>query len=103
MRSSFAQNKGQWQALRDQRKAFDAMTPDQVGYQAAAARLAQTEGDATRARIEQRAKVQTQIYAVLTPAQKAQLQTMRADREARREQWKQFKATHPAPGASTAQ
>lgn len=101
--ASREQNKGQWQALRTQREAFEQMTPDQVGYQAAAARLAQVEGQATQARIEQRAKVKAQIYAVLTPAQKAQLATMRSEREARREQWKEFRKSHPAPAASTAQ
>ncbi|MEW5835289.1 MAG: Spy/CpxP family protein refolding chaperone [Pseudomonadota bacterium] len=97
------QNKGQWQALRDQRKAFEQMTPDQVGYQAAAARLAQAEGQATQARIEQRAKVKAQIYAVLTSQQKAQLATLRAQREARREQRREFRQGHPAPSASSAQ
>jgi Spy/CpxP family protein refolding chaperone len=101
--TSRGQNKDQWKALRTQREAFEQMTPDQVGYQAAAARLAQAEGQATQARVEQRAKVQAQIYAVLTPAQKAQLATMRAQREARREQWKEFRQSHPAPSASTAQ
>lgn len=101
--ASREQNKGQWQALRSQREAFGQMTPDQVGYQAAASRLAQAEGDATRVRIEQRAKVQAQIYAVLTPTQKAQLLTMRNEREARRAQWKAFKASHPASSASSAQ
>ncbi len=98
-----AQNKDQWQALRTQRQAFEQMTPDQVGYQAAAARLAQAEGQATQARIEQRAKLETQIYAVLTPAQKAQLATLRSQREARHKQWKEFQQSHPAPAASTAQ
>ncbi|MHB1058789.1 MAG: Spy/CpxP family protein refolding chaperone [Rhodanobacter sp.] len=94
--SSFAQNKTQRQALRQQRQAFASMTPDQVGYQAAAARLAQAEGDATRVRVQQKANVRAQIYAVLTPAQKAQMATMRAQKQARREQWKQFRAEHPA-------
>lgn len=101
--ASREQNKGQWQALRTQREAFEQMTPDQVGYQAAAARLAQAEGQATQTRIEQRAKVKAQVYAVLTPAQKAQLATMRSEREARREQWKEFRKNHPAPATSTAQ
>lgn len=98
-----AQNKDQWQALRTQREAFGQMTPDQVGYQAAAARLAQAEGQATQARIEQHAKLEAQIYAVLTPAQKAQLATLRSQREARREQWKEFQQSHPAPATSSAQ
>ena len=95
------QNKAQYQALRQQRDAFRSMTPDQVGYQAAAARLAQAEGNATQARVQQKANVAAQIYAVLTPTQKAQMATMRTQRQARREQWKAFKAEHPTPAAST--
>lgn len=96
--SNRAQHKGQRIALRQQREAFRSMTPDQVGYQAAAARLAQAEGNATQARVQQRANVRAQIYAVLTPAQKAKLATMRSERQARREQWKSFKAQHPVDG-----
>lgn len=94
------QNKGQHEALRQQRDAFRSMTPDQVGYQAAAAKLAQAEGSATQARVQQKANVAAQIYAVLTPAQKAQMATMRTQKQARHEQWKAFKAEHPAPAAS---
>jgi P pilus assembly/Cpx signaling pathway, periplasmic inhibitor/zinc-resistance associated protein len=99
--ASFSANKGQWKALHQQREAFDSMTPDQVGYQAAAASLAQAEGSAMQARVQQRANVRAQIYAVLNPTQKAQLATMQTQREARRQQWQQFKAQHPLP--STAQ
>ena len=100
--NSFAQNKTQWQALRKQRSAFESMTPDQVGYPAAAASLAQTEADATRVRVQQKAAVRAQIYAVLTSTQKAQMATMKQEKQARREQWKQFKAQQAA-SSSTAQ
>ena len=99
--NSRSQNKGQFEALRQQRDAFRSMTPDQVGYQAAAARLAQAEGSATQARVQQKANVAAQIYAVLTPTQKAQMTTMRTQRQARREQWKSFKAEHPAPAVNS--
>jgi protein CpxP len=92
---SFAQNKDQRGALHLQREAFRSMTPDQVGYQAAAARLAQAEGNATQLRVQQKATVRAQIYAVLTPAQKAKMATMRAEKQARREQWNTFKSQHP--------
>lgn len=95
------QNKGQNEALRQQRDAFRSMTPDQVGYQAAAARLAQTEGSAMQLRVQQKANIAAQIYAVLTPAQKAQMATMRTQHEARREQWKAFRAEHPAPAMNS--
>ncbi|OOG57100.1 hypothetical protein B0E47_07195 [Rhodanobacter sp. B05] len=91
------QNKGQRQALRQQRAAFESMTPNQVGYQAAAASLAQAEGQATQVRVQQMANLRAQIYAVLTPAQQAQAATLKAQAQARRAQWKQFKAQNPAP------
>ncbi len=93
------QNKGQRQALRQQRAAFESMTPNQVGYQAAAASLAQAEGQATKARVQQMANLRAQIYAVLTPAQQAQAATLKAQAQARRAQWKQLKAQNPAPSS----
>ncbi|GGY18755.1 hypothetical protein GCM10008098_08540 [Rhodanobacter panaciterrae] len=101
MQSSFAQNKTQWQALRQQRSAFESMTPDQVGYQAAAASLAQAEAAATQVRVQQKANVRAQIYAVLTPTQKAQMATMKQEKQARRAEWKQFKAQHAASSSSS--
>ena len=101
MQSSFAQNKTQWQALHQQRSAFESMTPDQVGYQAAAVSLAQAEGAATQVRVQQKATVRAQISALLTPTQKAQMATMKQEKQARRAQWKQFKAQHAASSSSS--
>lgn len=102
MQTSFSQNKAQRQALRQQREAFEAMTPTQAGYQAAATSLAQAEGAAMQARVQQRAAVRAQIYALLTPAQQNQLAAMKAEQQARRQQWEQFKAQHPTSSSSTA-
>ncbi len=101
MHTSFAQNKTQWEALRQQRDAFESMTPDQVGYQATAARLAQAEGDATRARVQQKATIRAQIYTMLTPAQKAKVATLQTEKQARRQQWKQFRTEHPASSTTS--
>ena len=101
MQSSFEQNKGQRQALRRQRDAFEAMKPTDPGYQAAAVALAQAEGAAATARVQQQANVRAQIYNVLTPAQQSQLATLKAQQQARRQQWQEFKAQHPATGASS--
>lgn len=95
--SSRTQNKTQWQALRQQRSAFESMTPNQGGYQSAAASLAQAEGQATQARVQQRANLRAQIYAVLTPQQQAQAATYKAQAQARRAQWQQFKKQQPLP------
>ena len=97
MSTSRTQNKAQWQAVRQQRSAFESMTPDQVGYQAAAASLAQAEGQATQARVQQMANLRAQIYAVLTPAQQAQAATFKAQAQARRAQWQKFKTQNPLP------
>lgn len=95
MRTNGEQNKGSRQALRQQRAAFAAMTPDASGYQAAATSLAQAEAQAAQNRVQTRANVRAQVYAVLTPAQRTQMATIKADAQARRKQWKQFRAEHP--------
>ena len=102
MKSSFEQNKGQFKALRQQREAFEAMSPTDAGYQSAAAALAKAEGAATTARVEQMANIRAQIYNVLTPAQQSQLAAQKAQAQARRQQWEQFKAQQKAAGSSTA-
>ncbi len=103
MQNAFAQSKPQRQALRQQREAFEAMAPNASGYQAAAASLAQAEGAAMQARVQQRAAIRAQIYSILTPAQQSQLASIKAQKLARRQQWQQFKAQHPVSGSSTAQ
>ncbi|WP_329743028.1 Spy/CpxP family protein refolding chaperone [Dyella sp. A6] len=103
IKSSFATGKDQRKALFQQRKAFQSLTPDQSGYQAAADSLAQAEANAARARVEQQASVRAKIYAVLTPAQKMQLASMKAKREQRMQEWKEFRAEHAkdaTPGTS---
>lgn len=97
---SFAANKDQRKALFQQRKAFESLTPDQAGYQAAADSLAQAEANATRARVEQMASVRAQIYGVLTPAQKMQLASIKAKREQRMQEWKEFQAEHRGSSSS---
>ena len=103
VKASFAQNKTQREALHQQREAFESMTPDQVGYQAAAASLATAEGAATQQRVQQQAAIRTQVYAVLTTAQKAQYATLKTPQEARKAQWQQFKAQNPTPSAGATQ
>ena len=101
MQTARTQNKPQRDDLRQQRRAFETMTPDQVGYQAAAGRLAQAEGQATTQRVQQRATLRAQIYALLTPAQKAQAATMQAQRQARHQQWQEFRQTHPVENSAS--
>ena len=101
MQTNFAQTKTQFQALRQQRQAFEALIPTSPGYQAAATSLAQAEASAAQARVLRQANIRAQVYAVLTPAQQTQLATQKAQRQAERQQWKQFKAQHPAGSSST--
>lgn len=101
MKSRFGpDSKTQWEALRKQRTAFQALKPNDPNYQSSANALAQAEGAAASARVKQMAEVRAKIYAVLTPSQQAEMATMKAQRQARRQQWKQFQAEHPVKGAA---
>jgi Spy/CpxP family protein refolding chaperone len=98
MQQSFASLKSQGQAVRQQREAFEALSPNASNYQSAAASLAQAEANFTSARITARAAVTAQIYnTVLTSAQQSQYASNKAAFQARKAQWQQFKATHPLP------
>lgn len=96
-KQGFGQLKPQLETLRQERKAFESMDPTSSGYQAATSDLAKAEADLASARVMQRAALRAQIYNLLTPAQRSQLATMRAQHQARRQQWKEFKAQHPLP------
>ncbi|MBK7252024.1 MAG: Spy/CpxP family protein refolding chaperone [Gammaproteobacteria bacterium] len=95
MQNSFAEGKGRREALIQQRQAFAAMQPTDPGYQAAADSLAQAEGAAATARVQQMAGVRAQVHAVLTPAQQTQLASMKAERQTRRQQWQEGKGRPP--------
>ena len=102
VQQSFTQLKPQFQAVRQQRQAFEALAPNSSGYQAAAASLAQAEANLTSARITARAAVTAQIYtSVLTSTQQSQYTAQKAAFQARQAQWQQFKAEHPVQSTST--
>lgn len=96
-KQDFEQLKPRMQALRQQRKAFESTDPNSPGYQTAAGNLAQAEASLASARVMQRAALRAQVYNVLSPAQRSQLAAMRAQRQARMQQWKEFQAQHPLP------
>lgn len=103
-RQTFQQMKPQMQALHQQREAFESLTPTASGYQAAANSLADSEAAATRTHVLQEASLRAQVYNILTPAQRNQLASDRAQHEARMQQWKEFQAQHPLPsGDASAQ
>jgi Spy/CpxP family protein refolding chaperone len=62
-----------------QRQAIEALPPNEGQIRAAAQAVAEVEADLA----VQRARLQADIYALLTTDQQAQLQKMRAQREAR--------------------
>lgn len=102
VQQSFASLKSQGQAVHQARQAFEALSPNASGYQAAAASLAQAEASFTQARIVARAAVTAQIYnSVLTSAQQTQYTSNKAAAQARRQEWQEFKASHPLPSTSS--
>lgn len=88
-RQNFAQAKPQMQALRQARQAFESATPGTTAYQTAASNLAEAEADAARTRTANRANLRAQIYQLLTPAQRTQLASLRAEHQAKRQQWRE--------------
>jgi Spy/CpxP family protein refolding chaperone len=102
-RQDFAQSKPQMQALRQARQAFESASPGTAAYQAAASNLAEAEADAARTRTANRANLRAQIYQLLTPAQRTQLASLRAERKARMQQWREshmHRGDAAAPAAS---
>jgi Spy/CpxP family protein refolding chaperone len=88
-RQDFTQAKPQMQALRQARQAFESATPGTADYQTAAGNLAEAEADAARTRTANRANLRAQIYQVLTPAQRTQLASLRAEHKAKMQQWRE--------------
>jgi len=86
--NSKTQLQPQYQALKQQRENFAKAVPGSAEYQAAADSLAQASSAIATARVQQEASLRTQIYALLTNDQKAQLTTLTAQRQARMAQWR---------------
>lgn len=101
-RQNFAQVKPQMQAVRQARAAYESAVPGTAAYQTAASNLAQTESDAARTRVTQRADLRAQIYQLLTPLQQDQLAQLQAQRTARIQQWKAERQKNPQPQSSPA-
>jgi periplasmic protein CpxP/Spy len=100
--SEFSSLKSQFQAVHQQRQAFEALSPSSSGYQAAAASLAQAEGQLVTARITAEATADAQIYnSVLTSSQQTQVATNKANFQARQAEWQQFKAEHATQSTSS--
>ncbi len=86
-KTSHEQFKPQFEALRTQHQALEAATPGSAEFQNATASLAQASAAAASARVQQEAALRTQIYALLTDAQKQQLSTLQAQHQAKMAAW----------------
>ena len=103
---NFEQARPEMQALRQKRMAFDNATPGSAAYQSAANDLAQAESNAAHAQVLRQAALRTKIYDLLTPVQRTQYATLRAQRQAKMKQWREShmqKRAGSAPASSAAQ
>ncbi len=81
------QLKPQMQALMSDREALIAATPGTAAYQTAATNLAQAASTAASARVQSETALVTQVYGLLTDAQKAQWATLQAQHQAKMAEW----------------
>lgn len=105
---SFTAARPAMQSLRQQRMAFERATPGSADYQTAANALAQAEADAARAQVLREADLRSKIYNVLTPAQRTQMASLKEQRKARMQKWREAHMRHtmtppaaPAPATSS--
>jgi len=103
---NFEQARPDMQTLRQKRMAFDNATPGSSAYQSAANDLAQAESNAAHAQVLRQAELRTRIYNLLTPEQRTQYATLRAQHQAKMKQWREShmqKRSGNAPASSAAQ
>jgi len=81
------------EARRAEAEAVMAVPVDESAIRARSAELAKVEADAAVLR----ARVHAEVYNVLTPEQQEKAKTLRAEREQRREQWKNQRQDRPNP------
>lgn len=102
---SFEQARPEMQALRQKREAWEAATPGSSAYRSAAEDLATAEANAARQRVVRRAALRARIYGLLTSRQRNQLANLRAEHQARMQQWRSGHRRHssgaPAPAATS--
>lgn len=102
---SFKQDRAGMQALRQQRMAFKNAAPGSADYQSSANALATAEANAAHDRVLREADLNTKIYNVLTPAQRTKLASLRAEHQAKMQQWREahmHRADAPSSAAPAA-
>lgn len=72
----------QMDAIRKARREFDAAQPGTSDFATAQVNLEQAEVDGAHARVKHEAELRTEIYGVLTDAQKTKLASLIAQRQA---------------------
>lgn len=87
LQNAHQQLKPQFQALMKQRQAFNSAVPGSPEFNNAEAALAQAASSAASARVQQEAELRTQVYALLSDAQKQQLAALQAQHQAKMAQW----------------
>lgn len=86
-KTSRQQLKPQMEAVMTQRQALIAATPGTAAFQTATASLAQAASTAAAARVQDEATLVTQIYNLLTDAQKTQWIALQAQHQAKMTAW----------------
>lgn len=95
--ASRQQLKPQLETLRQDHQAFDAAVPGSAGYQAAADNLAQAFSGFASARVQQEAALRTQVYGLLSDAQKTALAKLQAEHQAKEQAWQAQHAQQASP------
>ncbi|HJP99246.1 MAG TPA: Spy/CpxP family protein refolding chaperone [Rhodanobacteraceae bacterium] len=98
-RESFEQARPEMQALRQKREALEAAMPGSSAYRTATDELATAEANAARQRVGREAALRARIYGVLSPEQRTQLASLRAERKAKMRQWRSEHPRHPSSDA----
>jgi Spy/CpxP family protein refolding chaperone len=83
MQQDFQQLRPQMQAVAQKRQAFADATPGSSSYQSAVNDLAQAEANFAKARTLREGALRSQIYELLTPAQRTRLKDLMAEQKAR--------------------
>jgi protein CpxP len=94
---SHEQLKPQMEALMADRQALLGATPGTAAYQTAANNLAQAASAAAGAHVQAEATLATQVYNLLTDAQKAQWATLQQQHLAKMAQWQAKHQAEPEP------
>lgn len=102
MKAIFSAAKPEMRSLHEQMRTnqqkLASVTPDDANYSTVVAEVAQTNASLASQRTSQEARLRSQMYALLTPAQKTELQQLKAEWAAKAAAWKSAHAGTPPSG-----